>query len=60
MVEEIPGWQRVTLGADKGYDRKELVKQMREHRVTPHFARKHTQYHRPAHHSACGVRHQSV
>ena len=36
------GWQRVTLGADKGYDRNELVKQMREHGVTPHFARKHT------------------
>ena len=42
MVEEIPGWQRVTLGADKGYDRKALVQEMREHRVTPHFACKQT------------------
>src|SRR5256714_6269080 len=42
MVEEIPGWHRVTLGADKGYDRTELVPEMREHRVTPHFARKQT------------------
>jgi transposase len=42
MVEQIPGWRRVTLGADKGYDRKELVQAMREHRVTPHFARKQT------------------
>jgi len=42
LVEQIPGWHRVTLGGDKGYDRKELVKQMREHRVTPHFARKPT------------------
>jgi transposase len=42
MVEQIPGWRRVTLGADKGYDRKELVQEMREHRVTPHFARKQT------------------
>jgi transposase len=42
MVAEIPGWKRVTLGADKGYDRKELVQEMREHRVTPHFARKQT------------------
>jgi IS5 family transposase len=42
MIEEIPGWQRVTLGADKGYDRKELVQEMREHRVTSHFARKQT------------------
>ena len=38
LVEEIPGWDRVTLGADKGYDRKELVQQLREHQVTPHIA----------------------
>jgi IS5 family transposase len=42
MVEKIPGWKRITLGADKGYDRKELVQEMREHRVTPHFACKST------------------
>jgi hypothetical protein len=42
MVEEIPGWYRVTLGADKGYDRQELVQEMREQRVIPHFARKQT------------------
>jgi transposase len=42
MVQEIPGWQRVTLGADKGYDRKELVQELRDHRVTAHFARKQT------------------
>jgi len=42
MVEELPGWRRITLGADKGYDRKALVQEMREHRVTPHFARKQT------------------
>ncbi len=29
IVEEIPGQQRVTLGADKGYDRKELLKELR-------------------------------
>lgn len=40
MVEQIPGWGRVTLGADKGYDRRELVQELREHNVTPHFARK--------------------
>lgn len=40
MVEQVPGWRRITLGADKGYDRKELVQQMREHRVTAHFALK--------------------
>src|SRR6266480_949736 len=42
MIEELPGWQRVTLGADKGYDQKALVQEMREHGVTPHFARKQT------------------
>jgi transposase len=42
MIEERAGWRGVTLGADKGYDRKELVQQMRDHRVTPHFARKPT------------------
>ena len=42
MVEGIKGWDRVTLGADKGYDRKEFVVQLREHQVTPHIARKPT------------------
>jgi IS5 family transposase len=42
MIEQIPGWRRITVGADKGYDRKELVQAMREHQVTPHFARKQT------------------
>ena len=40
MVEQIPGWGRITLGADKGYDRRELVQELREHDMTPHFARK--------------------
>ena len=40
MIGEIPSWRRVTLGADKGYDRKGLVQEMRDHRVTPHFARR--------------------
>jgi IS5 family transposase len=38
MVEKIPGWHRVTLGADKGYDRKEFVEELRDHQVTPHLA----------------------
>jgi transposase len=42
MVEEIPGWQRVTLGADKGYDHREFVRELRDHQVTPHIARKPT------------------
>lgn len=38
MVEKIPGWHRVTLGADKGCDRKQLVQELRDHQVTPHLA----------------------
>jgi transposase len=40
MAAEIGGQGRVTLGADKGYDQKELVRALREHRVTPHVAQK--------------------
>ena len=42
LLEGIEGWGRVTLGADKGYDRKEFVLELREHQVTPHIARKST------------------
>lgn len=28
------------MGADKGYDRKEFIQELRDHRVTPHIARK--------------------
>jgi transposase len=40
MAAEIAGQSRVTLGADKGYDQKEFVRALREHRVTPHVAQK--------------------
>src|SRR6516162_7227626 len=40
LMEEIAGWGRVTLGADKGYDRKEFIEELRDHQVTPHIARK--------------------
>jgi len=42
LVEEFPGSGRVTLGADKGYDRKEFIQELRDHQVTPHIARKTT------------------
>ncbi len=42
MVEEIPGQHRVTVGGDKGYDSKEFVQELRDHRVTPHIACKQT------------------
>jgi transposase len=38
MVEEVPGLNRVTLGADKGYDIKEHVRNLRDRNVTPHVA----------------------
>jgi len=40
LVERIPSWERITVGADKGYDRKEFIQELRDHRVTPHIARK--------------------
>jgi hypothetical protein len=40
MAGEIPGDGAVTLGADKGYDTKDHVAQLRERNVTPHVAQK--------------------
>lgn len=38
MAERIEGDQRVTLGADKGYDTRGLVRDLRERNVTPHVS----------------------
>jgi transposase len=38
MAEAIPGTQRATLGADKNYDTRDFVHELRELRVTPHVA----------------------
>jgi DDE family transposase len=38
MIEQISGSQRITVGADKAYDTKEFVKNLRELNVTPHVA----------------------
>ena len=40
LVTEIPGTRRITLGADKGYDTKAFVKELRELNVTPHVSQK--------------------
>jgi IS5 family transposase len=40
MVDEIPGKRQITLGADKNYDTREHVAQLRERKVTPHVAQK--------------------
>lgn len=39
MLGELPGAQRKTVGADKGYDAADFVAACRENRVTPHVAR---------------------
>jgi hypothetical protein len=36
MAERVEGEDRVTLGADKGYDTKDFVKELRHMNVTPH------------------------
>jgi transposase len=38
MADSIPGTGRVTLGADKGYDTRDFVANLREMNVTPHVA----------------------
>jgi transposase len=38
MAEAIPGPQRITLGADKNDDTRNVVREWRELRVTPHVA----------------------
>jgi len=40
MIDQIPGHCRVTVGADKGYDCKEFVKDCRQMNVTTHVAQK--------------------
>jgi IS5 family transposase len=38
MVDRLVGSKRITVAADKGYDTKEFVRQMREMTATPHVA----------------------
>src|SRR5262249_20043477 len=38
MLEQIPGQNRATVGADKGYDTKDLWRKCRNLKVTPHVA----------------------
>ena len=37
--ETLPGERRITLGADKGYDTRDFVRECREMKVTPHVAK---------------------
>jgi transposase len=41
MIGSLEGSARVTVGADKGYDTKEFVKDLREMNATPHVAQNH-------------------
>jgi IS5 family transposase len=38
MAESLPGTHRVTLGADKGYDTRDFVAELRGMQITPHVA----------------------
>lgn len=40
--ERLPGSQRITLGADKGYDTRDFVASCRALKITPHVARNQT------------------
>jgi IS5 family transposase len=42
MMEASPPGKRVTLGADKNYDTREFVRELREMNVTPHVAQNTT------------------
>jgi transposase len=42
MAERIPGTRRATLAADKAYDTREVVRAMRNLKVTPHVAQNET------------------
>jgi transposase len=42
MAEEIPGQPRVTMGADKNYDTRDCIRELRELRVTPPVAQNPT------------------
>lgn len=38
MLETIPGSKRITVGADKGYDAKSFINDLRQRSITPHIA----------------------
>jgi IS5 family transposase len=42
MAEALPGSNRVTLGADKGYDAHDFIAELRHMQITPHVAQNDT------------------
>jgi hypothetical protein len=59
LVEEIPGWGRVTLGTDKGYDRKEFIRNCATIR-SRRTSRARPQHYRCPHHPPSRLRDQSA
>ena len=58
MAERIEGEKRVTVGADKGYDTRGFVREMRERNVTPRVGEHQSiwrQRHRRPHDAACRI-----
>jgi transposase len=43
MAESLPGTHRVTLGADKGYDTRDFIAELRHMEITPHIAQNNSQ-----------------
>ncbi len=44
MAEAVEGTDRITLAADKGYDTREFVRELRGMNVTPHVAQNHKRH----------------
>jgi hypothetical protein len=42
MTESLPGIHRLTLGADKGYDARDFIAELRHMKITPHIAQNDT------------------
>lgn len=42
MAEALPGTNRITLGADKGYDSHDFIAELRHMQITPHVAQNNT------------------
>lgn len=40
IEKNLPGTKRITLGADRGYDQREFVENLRARNVTPHIAKR--------------------
>ena len=61
MLGELPQGQRITVGADKGYDTQRFVAACRLMGITPHVAQKQSVHRdRRPDHADCGLRSESA